>query len=254
MLVHALFEGFAPALWLRTLLGVVVLLTATLIVLRGAGVKLGAQPVIAVLRATVQLGLAALVLSGALTVPWTAALVLALMITMASTTSGGRLRSLDGGRSAAALGIIMGATFAVTLVFALGMMPFEARMVIAVGGIVIGNAMTAVTLAGRGFASGATHRAGEVEAWWALGAPSPVAFADVVRSAVREALIPNLDQTRTAGVVTLPGAFIGALAGGASPFEAGRFQIVVLTTILLAQTVAAVVLTWRLARATRLPG
>ena len=33
---------------------------------------------------------------------------------------------------------------------------------------------------------------------------------------MRESLIPNLDQTKSTGLVTLPGAFVGALFGGAT--------------------------------------
>lgn len=240
-------------LLVRSLVGIAVLVGAAMLLLRAVGVRLGAQPAVAVLRAVLQLALASAVLSGALTVPWTALGVIALMATMASWTSAGRLRALDGGRRGAVLAVITGGLLATAAVFALGMMPLEARGLIAIGGIIVGNAMTATTLSGRHFRTLAHHRAGEVEAWWALGATSPIAFADVAREAVRDALIPNLDQTRSTGVVTLPGAFIGALAGGASPVEAARFQVVVLAAILLGQTISAIVLTRRLATARKLP-
>ncbi len=42
-------------------------------------------------------------------------------------------------------------------------------------------------------------------------------------------------------MVTLPGAFVGALFGGASPVEAAQFQLVVLAGIALAMTVTGVV-------------
>lgn len=48
--------------------------------------------------------------------------------------------------------------------------------------------------------------------------------------------------TRTTGLVTLPGAFVGSLAGGASPLDAARFQLAVLAGLLAAQAVAAVLL------------
>ena len=51
-----------------------------------------------------------------------------------------------------------------------------------------------------------------------------------------EALIPGLDQVRTAGVVTLPGAFIGVLLGGGSPAQAAAAQVLVLMGIMAAQT------------------
>lgn len=37
----------------------------------------------------------------------------------------------------------------------------------------------------------------------------------IVRPAASDALLPGLDQTRTVGLVTLPGAFVGMLLGGA---------------------------------------
>ena len=56
-----------------------------------------------------------------------------------------------------------------------------------------------------------------------------------------EALIPGLDQVRTAGVVTLPGAFIGVLLGVGSPAQAAAAQVLVLLGIMAAQTTTAVV-------------
>ncbi|MGN6088656.1 MAG: ABC transporter permease, partial [Actinomycetales bacterium] len=76
---------------------------------------------------------------------------------------------------------------------------------------------------------------------------------DVVRLAAAEALVPGLDQTRTTGLVTLPGAFVGALLGGANPLQAARFQLVVLAGLLCAQATTAVVLTWLLGAPARLP-
>ena len=81
-----------------------------------------------------------------------------------------------------------------------------------------------------------------MEAWLALGATGRQAVVPFVPAAVREALLPAVDQTRTTGLVTLPGAFVGSLAGGASPAEAARFQLAVLAALLAAQAVSAVVL------------
>jgi putative ABC transport system permease protein len=48
------------------------------------------------------------------------------------------------------------------------------------------------------------------------------------------------------GLVTLPGAFVGALLGGASATGAARFQIVVLVGLLCAESITATVLAWLL--------
>ena len=75
----------------------------------------------------------------------------------------------------------------------------------------------------------------------------------IARDAAAEALVPALDQTRTVGLVTLPGAFIGALLGGASAATAARFQVVVLVGLLCAESITAVLLAWLLGAPQVLP-
>jgi putative ABC transport system permease protein len=62
-----------------------------------------------------------------------------------------------------------------------------------------------------------------------------------------------LDQTRTVGLVSLPGAFVGALLGGASAAGAARFQIVDLVGLLCAEAITATVLAWLLGAPLTLP-
>ena len=70
-----------------------------------------------------------------------------------------------------------------------------------------------------------------------------MAHRSIGREATRESLIPSLDQAKSTGLVTLPGAFVGALFGGASPADAARFQLVVLAGIALAMTITSIVVT-----------
>jgi putative ABC transport system permease protein len=200
-------------------------------------------PLWAVVRAAVQLLVVALLLRGVLAAPWTVVAFVALMLATASGTAAGRIAGLWQGRRAAVLGVLAGAVVSLGAVFALGLVALQARYVVAIGGIVIGNAMSAATLSGRNFLRAARTGAGEIEAWLALGAPPSVAHHSIGREAARESLIPGLDQTRSTGLVTLPGAFVGALFGGASPAEAAKFQLVVLAGIALAMTVTSMVVT-----------
>jgi putative ABC transport system permease protein len=128
------------------------------------------------------------------------------------------------------------------VVFGTGAIEFTPRYVLAVGGIVIGNSMTIAVLAGRRFFEAVHEHWHEVEGWLALGAYPRRATLTQARQSVHSALIPSIDQTKTTGLVTLPGAFVGAIFGGASPLEAGRFQVVVLASILAAGSVTAVAL------------
>jgi putative ABC transport system permease protein len=228
--------------------GLLVLVVATMAVARRAGVGLGWTPLWSMARATVQLTVVALLLRGILTVEWTVVAFLALMATTASWTASGRLRELWHGRRAAILGVVSGATVSLVLIFALGLVDLEVRYLVATAGIIIGNAMSAATLSGRNFLRGARQRRDEIEGWLALGATPAEAHLDIGQEAVRESLLPNLDQTRSTGLVTLPGAFVGALFGGASPAQAAQFQLVVLAGIALSMTTCGVIVTRVLGR------
>jgi putative ABC transport system permease protein len=87
----------------------------------------------------------------------------------------------------------------------------------------------------------------------ALGATSRHGVRDVARSAMHDALIPALDQTRTVGLVTLPGTFVGALIGGAGAAGAARFQLTVLVALLCAQAITSATLIWLLGAPAVLP-
>ena len=240
-------------LLMRTGAVVLVLALTAVALLRWRGVTLGWAPLIALVRAAVQLAAIALLLRGVVAWPWMILLFIALMLATASLTAVGRLRQLQNGPLAAVTGVVASGLVVPAILLLSGIVSTQPTQIIAIVGILIGNSMSASTLAGRRFGAAAQARSGEIEGWWALGARSAVAHDQIVRDAVREALVPNLDSTRTTGLVTLPGAFVGALFGGASPIEAGRFQLVVLGGIVFAQTLTALIVTAILARSTQLP-
>ncbi|WP_344518925.1 ABC transporter permease, partial [Paractinoplanes durhamensis] len=100
---------------------------------------------------------------------------------------------------------------------------------------------TATSLAGRRARDELKNRHGEYEAALALGFLDRDAALEVVRPSAGQALVPALDQTRTVGLVTLPGAFVGVLLGGGSPLQAGATQLLVLIALLAVEAIALVV-------------
>ncbi len=122
-----------------------------------------------------------------------------------------------------------------------GVVPVTGIAVVPVAGILTGGAMAATVLGGRRALDELVVRRGEVEAGLALGLLPRDAVLEVVRPVAGEALIPALDQTRTVGLVTLPGTFVGSLLGGATPVEAGAVQVLVLIALLLVHAVAVAV-------------
>ena len=229
-------------------LGLLAITGLTLGLARWARIGLGWFPLWAILRAVVQLTVVALLLRGILAVPWTVAAFVVLMMSTASWTAAGRLKGLWKGRRTAVAGVLSGATLALVVIFGLGLVDFQVRYVVAVGGIIVGNSMSAATLAGRNFLRGSRARVSEIEAWLSLGATPSRAHEEIGREAVRESMLPTLDQTKSTGLVTLPGAFVGALFGGASPAQAAQFQLVVLAGIALTMTVTGIVVTRLAAR------
>jgi putative ABC transport system permease protein len=233
--------------------GLLVLVMCTIALARAAGVGLGYAPLWALSRAAVQLGVVALLLRGILALAWTVVAFLVLMLATASWTAAGRLRELWHGRRAAIAGVTSGAAVSLILIFVLQLVDLEVRSLVAVAGIIIGNAMNAATLSGRNFLRSANQRRDEIEGWLALGATPSKAHLEIGQEAVRESLLPNIDQTRSTGLVTLPGAFVGALFGGASPAVAAQFQLVVLAGIALSMTTTAVIATRILGRSPFIP-
>jgi putative ABC transport system permease protein len=231
----------------------VLLLTAATGVLALAGVRIRQQVIVAAVRAAVQLAAIGAVLGLVFRFPAAAAVVLLVMLTTATRTAARRLRDFDRAGRAVLLSSLAGALCTLVVAFATGAVAFEVRYVVALGGITLGGTMTACTLAGRQLLSGIRTRRDEVEGWLALGATPRQAVRDIARTAAGEALLPAIDQTRTVGLVTLPGAFVGALFGGASPGFAARFQLVVLVGLLAAEALAAVTLTWLLGAPAPLP-
>jgi putative ABC transport system permease protein len=207
--------------------------------------------VVAAVRATVQLAVVSAVLLAVVRSLWLSAGFVLLMLTVAAVTSAGRItgKGLRERRLLpSALPIVAGALPVVTLVLASGTVPLRGEAVIPIAGILIGGAMTATSLAGRRLRDELTARSGEVEAALALGLLRRDAVLMIGRPVGATALIPPLDQTRTVGLVTLPGAFVGVLLGGGSPLEAGAAQLLVLIGLLATQVLAVWAVTELIAR------
>jgi putative ABC transport system permease protein len=237
----------------RLAVGLVVLVAVAVAVLAIGRVGQRRAVLVAAVRAAAQLTLVALALRGVFTAPVFVVLLLAVMFGVATWTAARRLRGTPVAGRAVVLACGAGAVVAVGVICGLPVLDRSVRTLVAVSGIVVGGTMTAATLTGRRLTDGLRRRRDEVEAWLALGATPRRAVQAIARDAAAEALVPALDQTRTVGLVTLPGAFVGALLGGASAEGAARFQVVVLVGLLCAESITAVLLAWLLGAPRVLP-
>lgn len=186
-------------------------------------------------RAALQLAAVATVLAAAMMHLWSSILVLAVMFAVATVTAARRSQSDRGSLwLAGALGVGMLAV--IPLLLLSGVVPLSGFAIVPVFGIVLGGTMTASAVAARRALDALRQRNGEVEAALSLGLSERDSRREVIERPLRDSLLPNLDQTRTAGLVTLPGAFVGVLLATGSAAQAGAVQVLVLIALLLAQT------------------
>lgn len=198
------------------------------------------QAVTAAIRATVQLALVSLLIGAIVGSFWFSAAFVGLMLVVAARTSGKRMTD-DRSGWWAALPIAVAPLPVVGGLVLGGVVPPTGIAVIPMAGILIGGTMTATSLAGRRALDELEARRGEVEAALSLGLLSRDAALLVSEQTAATSLVPALDQTRTVGLVTLPGAFVGMLLGGATPIQAGAVQLLVLVLLLAVETIAVAV-------------
>ncbi|WP_255469791.1 ABC transporter permease [Mycolicibacterium sp. P1-18] len=188
----------------------------------------------AAVRAAVQLAAVATVLAAAMSRLWSSVLVLMVMFAVAAVTAARRSEA-DRGSLWLALSLAVGMAAVIPLLLLSGVVPLTGVALVPVFGIVLGGTMTAAAVAARRALDALSLRWGEVEAALSLGLSERDSRMEVIERPLADALLPNLDQARTAGLVTLPGAFVGVLLATGSAAQAGAVQVMVLVSLLLAQ-------------------
>lgn len=212
-----------------------VLVAAALALLARLGTARAA--VLASARAVGQLGAVSLLLGVVVRSLGASAGFVLFMVAVAAFTSARRI----GGNAWTLLPVAAGPLPVVVLLVVGRVVPATGIAVIPTAGILVGGAMTATSLAGRRMRDELRARHGEVEAALSLGFLPRDAHVEIARPTAAQALVPALDQTRTVGLVTLPGAFVGMLLGGASPLQAGAVQLLVLVLLLAVETAAVAI-------------
>ncbi len=222
---------------------VLVALAAALSLLRRA--ELERDLGIAVLRSFVQLTAIGYVIQAIFDSDslWLVALLLAVMVGFGAFTARGRAREVPAALPVLFLALAGAAVVTLGLVLALQVFEPTPRYLVPVGGMVIGNAMTAAAVSLNRLGDEVRGSAPEIEATLALGATSRQAAAGLVRRSLRSGLIPLVDSTKTTGVVFFPGTMVGMLVAGADPLDAVRLQLILLWTLLGSVALSAVVAT-----------
>jgi UDP-glucose/iron transport system permease protein len=172
---------------------------------------------------------------------WLVAALLAGMVLFGTWTARSRAKEVPGATVPIVLGLAVAAAVTLGLVLLLGVFKAEPRYLVPVGGMVIGNSMTAVAVALNRLADEMREGGRQVEAMLALGATAREAARARVTRSLRSGMIPLIDSTKTTGIVFFPGTMVGMLVAGAEPVDAVRLQLVLLWVLLGAVALASLI-------------
>ena len=174
---------------------------------------------------------------------WLVLALLAVMVLFGALTARSRARKVPDAFWPLLIALALAGATTLGLVVALGIFDPTPRYLVPVGGMVIGNAMTASAVALNRLGDEVTDSRARIEATLALGATSHEAASPILRRSLRSGMITLVDSTKTTGLIFFPGTMVGMLLAGADPTEAVRLQLVLLYTLLGSVSIAALVST-----------
>ncbi|KAJ7546009.1 hypothetical protein O6H91_08G020800 [Diphasiastrum complanatum] len=166
------------------------------------------------------------------------------MVVVAGYTAGKRAKHVPYGGYISGASIFLGTFFTMVFLVVLNVFPITPRYIIPVAGMMVGNAMTVTGVTLKRLRDDLRLQISMVETALALGATPRQATLKPIKKALVIALSPVLDNAKTVGLITLPGAMTGLIMGGASPLEAIQLQIVVMNFLLGAATFSSILSTY----------
>jgi putative ABC transport system permease protein len=174
---------------------------------------------------------------------WLVLGLLSAMVLFGAFTARSRAKRVPGAFWPLLIALAAAGATTLGLVVALGIFEATPRYLVPVGGMVIGNAMTASAVALNRLGDEVSESRAAIEATLALGATAHRAAAPYVRRALRSGTIALVDSTKTTGLIFFPGTMVGMLLAGADPTDAVRLQLILLYALLGSVAIAALVAT-----------
>lgn len=224
-----------------------IFIVVSLVITFGLRLKMWKEILVATIRTILQLFLAGVVLVFVFgwNIWFVTLILLVVMIIIASFESIRKQKHKSAGMYfmvALALFVTTAFSLVILLSLVIRVKPwYEPQYLVSMGGMVIGNSMTAAALVLNRMWGDLKLRQKEVESLLALGASPYQAAGASIREAIKMALIPTINSMMVVGVVKLPGIMTGQIMAGQPPASAIRYQIVVMFFILGAATITAAV-------------
>ncbi|RDH86631.1 MAG: iron export ABC transporter permease subunit FetB [endosymbiont of Escarpia spicata] len=108
---------------------------------------------------------------------------------------------------------------------------YSVQYLIPLLGMLLGNTMSGIAISLDNLTHNAWQQRHQIEARLMLGHDWHKAIEEIRRNALRSGLIPIINAMAAAGVVSLPGMMTGQILAGSPPFEAAKYQILILLLI-----------------------
>ncbi|GLJ16887.1 hypothetical protein SUGI_0291340 [Cryptomeria japonica] len=192
---------------------VIIVLAVTLSIYQKLGLEW--EMTIAIARAFLQLSIIGFVLQFIFTQKnaiWMLAAYV-FMVSVAAYTAGQRAKHVPRGSYVAGASILAGTSFTMCLLVVLNVFPFTPRYIIPIAGMMVGNAMTVTGVTMKRLRDDIRIQQNLVETALALGATPRQATMQHVRRTLIIALSPVIDNAKTVGLISLPGAMTGLIMG-----------------------------------------
>ena len=215
---------------------VYILLIIVLVIMRRRRINQIKLLFIASIRMTVQLVLAGLVLTYIFENPhpfFTVSYIIA-MIGFAIYTVLSRNKGLN-----RQFKIVVGVSLAVTglsviiffILAVVGVNIFNAQYTIPISGMIMGNAMTGVSLGLKTFNENIRTGRNKIEVLVNLGVTPDKILTPFVNTALETAILPTLNSMLGMGIISLPGMMTGQILSGTLPMTAILYQISIIIAI-----------------------
>lgn len=177
---------------------------------------------------------------------WIVLLLMIVMLLIAVRTAQGRLkRRLPEFQVLIGISLAIGAIITTFFVIKLTINAdpwWTPKYLLPLFGMILGNGMNGVSLAGERLQSELNHRKLEIETLLAFGYSSHEASKEVRRDAMRAGLIPIINSMMVVGLVALPGLMTGQILSGVDPRQAVLYQIMVMFMIVGSSGIASWIL------------
>lgn len=192
--------------------------------------------IVASIRMTVQLVLAGLVLTYIFETPHPVFVLLYLtaMMGMSVYTVLSRNKGMNKRFGAIAASSLVGTGLAIIVFFILGIVGvsfWNPQYTIPISGMIMGNAMTGVSLGLKTFHQNINTQKSKIDTLINIGATPKSVLVPFVNQALETALLPTLNSMLGMGIISLPGMMTGQILSGTLPTTAILYQIAIMIAI-----------------------